>query len=108
MNDSYQRLRDWADRILDEDPGVKEFWLPLWEAQGKLRCVHCARPIYYDDGPMGSGYYFHMEKTDGTNGLYCSKPFGQGKTAYPSDETGTMVEKEIAEAVRALLNEVSK
>ena len=82
-----QMAVNWARRVLD-DSVQDPFWKSLWERQGKMRCVHCGRPIYCDDGAMGSGYYFHIFKEDGMNGLYCSAPFGSGKQAYPiKDDT---------------------
>lgn len=80
-----QCATNWARRVLD-DSVQDPFWKSLWERQGKLRCVHCGRPIYIDDGAMGSGYYFHIDRRDGKNGLYCAPPFGTGKSAYPTKD----------------------
>lgn len=65
---------------------MDEFWLKLWNKQGQMLCLHCGSPIYCDnEGSISSGYYFHINKTDGMNGLYCSKPFGKGHTAFPDE-----------------------
>ena len=103
-----QRLKEWSNRILDDAKPFPhdEFWRPVWERSGKQRCVHCGRPIYCDNGSgsLSSGYYFHIEKTDGMNGLYCSAPFGKGKTAFPRSNNEPD-EKEIALAIREFLND---
>ena len=45
------------------------YMVGIWQRDESRHCVHCNGRIYKD---RDSGYWLHVDLTDGQNGLYCT------------------------------------